>query len=168
MWLLWQAKTKSFISVLCSGYFFAIPFFVAFFSHCKVFSKIRQHKLNVDHLFQKTNNRTRRISVQEINVSRALSFVAGGFLFCWIPIWSFVFWKRFCPETSPRVVQLLATLFYSWVLQLIPSFMLLPIRCFVENFAKLLCWWKTSNIVPEGDSVAEKRSVDNGVMEEQA
>ncbi|KAJ7371723.1 hypothetical protein OS493_023058 [Desmophyllum pertusum] len=95
---------------LMFGLLFILPFSIAFFSYYKVFAKIRQHKLDVAQSLENASNREGRISVQEINVSRTLSYVVAGFLVCWIPMWALIFWKRFSPDTAPRVVQLLAIL----------------------------------------------------------
>ena len=40
-----------------------------------------------------------------------LLLVAAGFLCCWIPMWVFVLWFRFSPETSSRITVLLAVFF---------------------------------------------------------
>ena len=121
---------------------FVLPFFVGFFSYYKVFIKIRQHELDVGSSLQNSNNGAGRISRQEISISRVLSYVTAGFLICWVPMWGFIFWKRFSPGTAPRVVQLIA-MFLLFLSSTINPFIYAIInRVFGEEFCKLLCWWK--------------------------
>ena len=88
------------------GLFFILPFSIGLFSYYSLLLKIRQHKFDVAPSLQNSRNQAGRISVQEINMSRTLACVAGGFLLCWIPMWAFALWKRFSPDTAPRIVQL--------------------------------------------------------------
>ena len=132
------------------GLFSLLPFFVACFSYYKVFTKLRRHKLQVVPSFNTVTRRTGRmmISVREINISRTLSYVAAGFLFCWIPLWAFAFWKRSSPETAPRVVELLVTLMLFLSASINPFIYISTSHAFRREFSKLLCWRKVTRIVP--------------------
>ena len=142
--------------------YFALPFAIAFFSYYKVFLKIRQHKLDVAPSLQNTSpTATGRISVQEINVSRVLSYVVVGFLVCWIPMWAFIFWKRFSPDTAPRVTQLTA-IFLLFLSSTINPFIYAATNpAFRKEFCKLLCWWRVRQITPEADADAKQRGRSN-------
>ena len=72
------------------GYFFFYRFLSAFFFYSNIFLKIRQHEVDVTPSLQNTRNQACRISVQEMNMSRTLAYVAGGCLLCWIPALAFV------------------------------------------------------------------------------
>ena len=134
------------------GLFFALPFFIGFFSYYKVFMKIRQHELGVGSSLQNSSNGAGRISRQEINISRVLSYVAAGFLICWVPMWGFIFWKRFSPDTAPRVVQLIAIFLLFLSSTINPFIYAVTNRVFREEFRKLLCWWRVRKIASEIDS----------------
>ena len=90
-----------------------------------------------------------RISAQEINVSRILSVVAAGFLVCWVTMWACAFWKRFSPDTAPRVVQLLVILLLFLSSAINPFIYAVTSRIFRAEFYKLLCWWKVRISPPE-------------------
>ena len=142
------------------GLFFLLPFFVACFSYYKVFTKLRRHKLQVVPPFNTVTRRTGRmmISVREINISRTLSYVAAGFLFCWIPLWASAFWKRSSPETAPRVVELLVTLMLFLSASINPFIYISTSHAFRREFqSKLLCWWKVTRIVPENTRKSKVR-----------
>ena len=134
------------------GLVFVLPFFVGFFSYYKVFMKIGHHELNVGSSLQNSNNGAGRISRQEINISRVLSYVAAGFLICWVPMWGFIFWKRFSPDTAPRIVQLIATFLLFLSSAINPFIYAATNRVFREEFCKLLCWWRVRKIASEVDS----------------
>ena len=136
------------------GLFFLLPFSIGVFSYYKIFLKIRQHKLEVAPSLQNSRNQTGRISVQEINMSRTLSYVAAGFLLCWIPMWAFVLWKRFSPETAPGIVQLTITFLLFLSSAINPFIYAARNRIFREEFWKLLCWWKVRRTTTEADSDA--------------
>ncbi|KAJ7383727.1 hypothetical protein OS493_026258 [Desmophyllum pertusum] len=149
---------------LMFGLLFILPFAIAFFSYYKVFAKIRQHKLDVTPSLElKANNRAGRISVQEINVSRTLSYVVAGFLLCWIPMWALLFWKRFSPDTAPRVVQLLVILLLFLSSTINPFIYAATNRVFRGEFYKILCWWKVRRIEPI--AVAEYNSGRSAVTQ---
>ncbi|KAL9971580.1 hypothetical protein ACROYT_G017758 [Oculina patagonica] len=132
-------------------------------SYYKVFSTLRRHNLHAVPSLNISNNRTGRlISAKEINISRTLSYVAAGFLFCWIPLWAFAFWKRSSPETAPRIVELFVTLMLFMSASINPFIYTATSRAFRGEFNKLLCWWKVARVAPEVASVASKREV-NGV-----
>ena len=147
------------------GFCFALPFFVGFFSYYKVFMKIRQHELDVGSSLQNSNNGAGRITRQEINISRVLSYVAAGFLICWVPMWGFIFWKRFSPNTSPRVVQLIAIFLLLLSSTINPFIYAVTNRVFREEFRKLLCWWRVRKIASEIDSLQkgeEREKIEQG------
>ena len=83
------------------GLFFVLSFFVGLFSYYKMFLKIRRHEVYVAPSLQNSRNQAGRTSVQVINMSRTLACVAGGFLLCWILMWTFILWRRFSPDTAP-------------------------------------------------------------------
>ncbi|KAJ7371722.1 hypothetical protein OS493_023057 [Desmophyllum pertusum] len=146
------------------GLFSVLPFFIACISYYKVFRKLRQHNRQVGPslALEDTNNpRTGRISVQEINISRTLSYVAAGFLFCWIPLWSFACWKRSSPETAPRVVELFVSLMLFLSASINPFIYTATSGVFRGEFCKLLCWWKVARIAPV------KRKANNEVEQQQ-
>ena len=143
--------------------FLVLPFSVAFFSYYKISKKIRQHKVDVaPSLEQNVQNQAGRVSVQEINLCRVLSYVVAGFLFCWVPMWVFIFWKRFSPATCPRVIQLSAIFLLFLSSTINPFIYAATNRVFREEFGKLLCWWKVGRISP--GVAASAAVVDSGVM----
>ena len=147
------------------GLFSLLPFFVACFSYYKVFAQLRHHKPSFNTVIRRTG---RMISVREINISRTLSYVAAGFVFCWIPLWAFAFWKRLSPETAPRVVELLVTLMLFLSASINPFIYITTSHAFRGELNKLLCRWKVTRIAPEvTDSVARKKAVGNGEGKQQ-
>ena len=122
---------------------FVFPFSVAFYSYYKIFAKTRQHKVDVAPSLEKNeSNRLGKVSVQEIKVSRALCYIIAGFLFCWVPMWAFIIWMRFSPETAPRGIQLsvIQLLFLSSTIN--PLIYAVTNRSFRVEFYRILCWWK--------------------------
>jgi len=111
-------KTESFITVSCLVCFL---FTVVHRSlrYYKIFLKVHQHdhEVNVAPSLRNSRNQAGRISVQEINISGTLAYVAGGFLLCWILMWAFLLWKRLSPDTAPRIVQLTIVFLFSWAAQ---------------------------------------------------
>ena len=154
-----QKRESSIISSCSVCFFFLLLFSIGVFSYYKIFLKIRQHKLELAPSLRNSRNQAERISVQEINMSRTLSFnVAAGFLLCWIPAWAFVLWKRFFPETAPRIVRLTIT-FLSRAIN--PFIYAARNRVFRQEFRKLLCWWKVRRTTTEADSDASRKQ-DSG------
>ena len=148
-------KTENRIVHYCIvfGLFFLAPFAIAFFSYYRVFVKIRHHKNDVTLSLRNTNViPAGRVSVQEINITRVLSYVAAGFLICWIPMWPLVFWKRFSPSTAPRIVQLIITLFFFLSSTINPFIYAATNSLFREEFRKLLCWWKMRETTSDTES----------------
>ena len=85
------------------GLFFVLSFFVGLFSYYKMFLKICRHEVDVAPSLQNSRNQAGRTSVQVINMSRTLACVAGGFLLCWILMWTFILWRRaLFPRHSSR------------------------------------------------------------------
>ena len=141
------------------GLFFLLPFSIGLFSYCNIFLKVRQHQVNVAPFLRNSRNQEGRISVQEINMSCTLAYVAGGFLLCWIPAWAFALWKRFSPETAPRIVQLTIQFLLFLSSTINPFIYAARNRVFREEFRKLLCWWQVRRTTTEADSDANaKRS----------
>ena len=152
------------------GLFSLLPFFIACFSYYKVFAKLRHHKRQVVPSFNTVTRRTgRMISMREINISRTLSYVAAGYLFCWIPLWVFAFCKRSFPEKTPRVVELLVTLMLFLSASINPFIYISTSQAFRRELCRLLCWWKVTRIVPgsTNPAVARKREVGNGEEKQQ-
>ena len=139
------------------GLFFAVPFAIGLFSYCKIFLRTRQHEVDVAATLRNLRNQAGRISVQEINMSRTLSYVAAGFLHCWIPMWAFTLWKRFSPDTAPRTVQLTAIFLVFLSSTINPFIYAARNRAFREEFCKLLCWWKVRSAISEPDFGANRK-----------
>ena len=154
--------------IVVFGLFSLFPFFIACFSYYKVFSTLRQHKLQVVPSFNTVSRTGRTISVREINISRTLFYVATGFLLCWIPLWAFAFWKRSYPETVPRVVELLVTLMLFLSASINPFIYISTSRAFRGEFNKLFCWRKVARIVPKVTaSRTRKKQVGDGKEKQQ-
>ena len=83
------------------GLFFTVPLCSGMFSYYKVLSTTHQHQVNTAPSLRYRTNCGRSSSLKEIHVTRVLLYVASGFLCCWIPVWAFILWKRFSPETCP-------------------------------------------------------------------
>ena len=81
------------------------------FSYYKVLSTTHQHQVNTAPSLRYRTNCGGSSSLKEIHVTRVLLYVATGFLCCWIPMWAFILWKRFSPETCPRKAVNLVTSF---------------------------------------------------------
>ena len=81
------------------------------FSYYKVLSTTHQHQVNTAPSLRYRTNCGGSSSLKEIHVTRVLLYVATGFLCCWIPMWAFIRWKRFSPETCPRKAANLVTFF---------------------------------------------------------
>ena len=91
---------------------FCFTVFFGIFSYYKIFLKTDEHQHNVvSSLQNRSENGSVTNSVREIKLTRMLLLVAAGFLCCWIPMWVFVLWFRFSPETSSRITVLLAVFF---------------------------------------------------------
>ena len=148
--------------------FLVLPISIAFFSYYKITKKVSQHKVDVaPSLELNVNNRGGRgVSGQEINLCRVLSYVVAGFLLCWVPMWVFIFWKRFSPETAPRGIQLSAIFLLFLSSTINPFIYAATNRKFREEFYKLLCWWKVRRIAPGVDHVVENRNVGNERVEQ--
>ena len=144
------------------GLFFILPFSIGLFSYFKIFLKIRQHKFDVAPSLQNSRNQAGRISMQEINMSRALSYVAAGFLLCWIPMWGFTLWKRFSPDTASRIVELSSTFFLFLSSTINPFIYAAKNRAFREEFRKLLCWWKKGSTTSKAGSCASGKRCRGG------
>ena len=79
-----------------------------------------------------------------------LVLVAAGFLCCWIPMWVFVLWFRFFPETSSRISELLVTFLFYLSASINPIIYAFTNGEFRREFRKLLCCRRErSRIVPK-------------------
>ena len=79
-----------------------------------------------------------------------LVLVAAGFLCCWIPIWVFVLWFRFSPETSSGIAALLVTFLFYLSASINPIIYAFTNGEFRREFRKLLCCHRErSRIVPK-------------------
>ena len=152
--------TKSRVTHYCVvfGLFFLLPLSIGLFSYYKIFLKTRQHKVDVAPSLQNSRNQAGRTSVQEINMSRTLTYVGAGFLLCWILMWAFSFWKRFSPDTAPRTVQLAAQFLLYLSSTINPFIYAFRHSVFREEFLKLLCWWKVSRTSEAVSSESRKGS----------
>ena len=89
-------------------------------------------------------------------MSRTLTYVAGGFLLCWILMWALVFWKRFSPGTAPRILHIAIVFLF---------FLSSAINPFIDttrNRVFLLPKWKVRSRTSEADS-SESRKGSCGV-----
>ena len=139
------------------GLFFVLPFFVGLFSYYKMFLKIRRHEVDVAPSLQNSRNQAGRTSVQEMNMSRTLAYVTGGFLLCWILMWTFILWRRFSPDTAPGIVQLTEIFLIFLSSTINPFIYAARNRLFHEESGKLLCWWKFSGTINEADSGTKRK-----------
>ena len=148
--------------------FLVLPISIAVFSYHQISKKVNQHKIDVaPSLELNANNRARRgVSVHEINICRVLTYVVAGLLFCWVPMWVFIFWKRFSPHSAPRGIQLSAIFLLFLSSTINPFIYAATNRKFREEFYKLLCWWKVRGLAPEVDTVAENRNVGHEGVEQ--
>nr|XP_058953297.1 kappa-type opioid receptor-like [Pocillopora verrucosa] len=129
------------------GLFFVVPLCSGIFSYYKVLSTTHQHQLNTAPSLRDRTNCGGRSSLKEIHATRVLLYVAAGFLCCWIPMWAFILWKRFSPETCPRRAAILVT-FFLFLSATINPFIYAFTNCgFQTEFRKLLCCGHTSNEV---------------------
>ncbi|RMX45711.1 hypothetical protein pdam_00021185, partial [Pocillopora damicornis] len=94
-----------------------------------------------------------------------LVLVAAGFLCCWIPIWVFVLWFRFFPETNSRIVELLVTFLFYLSASINPIIYAFTNSKFRREFRKLLCCHRErTRIVPKkaaaftGNDLVDKMS----------
>ena len=104
----------------------------------------------VSSLQNRSENGSVTNSVREIKLTRMLFLVATGFLCCWIPMWVFVLWFRFSPETSSRIVELLVTFLFYLSASINPIIYTFTNGEFRREFRKLLCCRRErSRIVPK-------------------
>ena len=92
--------------------------------------------------------------MQEINMSRTLTYVAGGFLLCWILMWALVFWKRFSPGTAPRILHIAIVFLFFLSSAVNPFIDATRNRVFREEFLKLLPKWKVRSRTSEAEKEA--------------
>ena len=137
------------------GLLFVLPLCVGIFSYYKIFLKTNEHQHNVvSSLQNRSENGSVTNSVREIKLTRMLFLVATGFLCCWIPMWVFVLWFRFSPETSSRITVLLAVFFLYLSASVNPIIYAFTNGEFRREFRKLLCCRRESSInVPKKAAV---------------
>ena len=140
------------------GVLFFIPLCIGIFSYFKIFFKTSQHQQIVVQSLQNStngNNSTAMGStVKEINISRVLLYVGAGFLCCWIPLWALALWKRFSPETCPRIAELLVTFFRFLSSTINPFIYTFNNNDFRKEFRKLLCCPKMYRTAPNDTTTA--------------
>ena len=142
------------------GLLFLLPFSIGIFSYYKIFFKTYQHQHNVVPSLQNTTNGALRNSVREINISRVLLYVAAGFLFCWIPMWAGIIWKRFFPDTVPRVVELLVIFLLFLSSSINPFIYTFTNGDFRREFRKLLCCRTGARTAPNEAAVVADNEVE--------
>ena len=145
------------------GLFFTVPLCSGMFSYYKVLSTTHQHQVNTAPSLRYRTNCGGSSSLKEIHVTRVLLYVATGFLCCWIPMWAFILWKRFSPETCPRKAVNLVT-FFPFLSATINPFIYAFTNCgFQTEFRKLLCCRHASNqvAVADVDEVREREDEAN-------
>ena len=137
------------------GFLFVLPLCVGIFSYYKIFLKTHEHQQNVvSSLRNRTDNAAISNTVKEIKLTRMLLLVAAGFLCCWIPMWVFVLWFRFSPETSSRITVLLAAFFLYLSASVNPIIYAFTNGKFRREFGKLLCCRRERSInVPKKAAV---------------
>ena len=94
--------------------YFGVSLLVVIVCYIKIFKAIRQHQLGVGpSLYQHrgTDGQQAKVTVQEIKISKTITFVLTGFLLCWIPMWSLSLTNRFSPVPVPRAVPLFVSFF---------------------------------------------------------
>ena len=145
------------------GLFFTVPLCSGMFSYYKVLSTTHQHQVNTAPSLRYRTNCGGSSSLKEIQVTRVLLYVASGFLCCWIPVWAFILWKRFSPETCPWKAANLVT-FFLFLSATINPFIYAFTNCgFQTEFRKLLCCRHASNqvAVADVDEVREREDEAN-------
>ena len=143
------------------GLLFVLPFCIGFFSYYKIFFKTHQHQQNVAPSLQNTtNNGAGSSSVREVNISRVLFYVAAGFLFCWIPVWALGLWKRFSPETCPRIAELLVTFFFFLSASINPFIYTFTNGDFRREFRKLLVCRRGARTAPNEAATVSDNKVE--------
>ena len=133
------------------GLLFVLPLFVGIFSYYKIFLKTNEHQHSVVSSLQNgSENGSVTNSVREVKLARMLVLVAAGFLCCWIPMWVFVLWFRFFPETSSRISEFLVTFLFYLSVSINPIIYAFTNGEFRREFCKLLCCRRErSRIVPK-------------------
>ena len=145
------------------GLFFTVPLCSGMFSYYKVLSTTHQHQVNTAPSLRYRTNCGGSSSLKEIHVTRVLLYVATGFLCSWIPMWAFILWKRFSPETCLRKAENLVT-FFLFLSATINPFIYAFTNCgFQTEFRKLLCCRHASNqvSVADVDEVSEREDEAN-------
>ena len=145
------------------GLFFTVPLCSGMFSYYKVLSTTHQHQVNTAPSLRYRTNCGGSSSLKEIHVTRVLLYVATGFLCSWIPMWAFILWKRFSPETCLRKAENLVT-FFLFLSATINPFICAFTNCgFQTEFRKLLCCRHASNqvSVADVDEVSEREDEAN-------
>ena len=145
------------------GLFFTVPLCSGMFSYYKVLSTTHQHQVNTAPSLRYRTNCGGSSSLKEIHVTRVLLYVATGFLCSWIPMWAFILWKRFSPETCLRKAANLVT-FFLFLSATINPFIYAFTNCgFQTEFRKLLCCRHASNqvSVADVDEVSEREDEAN-------
>ena len=143
------------------GLLFVLPLCVGIFSYYKIFLKTNEHQHSVVSSLQNgSENGSVTNSVREVKLTRMLVLVAAGFLCCWIPMWVFVLWFRFSPETSSRITVLLAAFFIYLSASVNPIIYAFTNGEFRREFRKLLCCRRERSInVPKKAAVLPANDV---------
>ena len=150
------------------GLLFVLPLFVGIFSYYKIFLKTNEHRHSVVSSLQNgSENGSVTNSVREVKLTRMLVLVAAGFLCCWIPMWVFVLWFRFSPETSSGIAALLVTFLFYLSASINPIIYTFTNGEFRREFRKLLCCRRErSRIVPKkaaaftGNDLVEREELE--------
>ena len=149
-------------SCIMLGLSFLLPMCIGIFSYYKIYFKSHQHQQNVAPSLQNTaTDGALSCSVKEVNISRVLFYVAAGFLFCWIPLWVLIIWRRFFPETCPRIAELLVTFLLFMSASVNPFIYTFTNGDFRTEFRKFLRCGKGARNAQVGAAAA----VDNQVEE---
>lgn len=124
------------------GYLYVtIPVFVLTSCYYKVFKMLREHQQRIRSL-RKTNKNasSRRVSIEDINVTRTLFITVCGFLICWIPI-SIVDFIGFGQGTwaLPRQVYLMYTFLGQLSTTLNPFIYGVMNKTFRDEYRRMIC-----------------------------
>lgn len=123
--------------------FFVLPFSIAIFSYYHVYTKIRQHNLEMVPYLQQRMTRA-GISIHEIKITKSLSVVIAGFVICWLPMWTIALLTRFRPDLIGEQSELLSTVLIFLNATINPFIYAWTSRAFRLVFWKMLFSWKSN------------------------
>lgn len=128
--------------------FFVLPFSIAIFSYYHVYTKIRQHNLEIVLSLQRRMTRA-GVSIHEIKITKSLSVVIAGFAMCWLPMWTIALLKRFRPDLMSEKIELVTTFLIFLSVTINPFIYAWTSRAFRLVFWKMLfgCKYKRKTAI---------------------